>query len=75
MDKSFVYEPFGMSVHDWCAIRWSAYATRNSRHRVHTSRKNRRPRIPRPASNQSMTGSAYSCIEAVKMTRVYQADT
>lgn len=30
MDKSFVYEPFGMSVHDWCTIRWSAWATRDS---------------------------------------------
>jgi hypothetical protein len=42
---------------------------------AHTSRKNRRPRMPCPASSQSMTGSAYSCIEAVKITSVYQADT
>ena len=40
-----------------------------------TSLKNRRLSMPCPASSQSMTGSAYSCIEAVKITIVYQADT
>ena len=30
---------------------------------------------PRPASSQSITGSAYSGIEAVKMTRVYHEAT
>jgi len=40
-----------------------------------TSRKKRRARMPRPASNQSMTGSAYSCIEAVNTTRVYHPET
>ena len=40
-----------------------------------TSRKKRLPMMPRPASNQSITGSAYSCIDAVKITRVYQAET
>jgi hypothetical protein len=40
-----------------------------------TSLKSRLANIPRPPSSQSMTGSAYSCIEAVKMTRVYQPET
>ena len=40
-----------------------------------TSRKKRCGRMPRPASNQSMTGSAYSCIDAVKITRVYHPET
>jgi hypothetical protein len=40
-----------------------------------TSRKNLRPRMSCPASSQSITGSAYSFIDAVKITSVYQADT
>src|ERR1700761_3217878 len=48
--------------------------TRRKEPRRLTSRKNRRLMTPLPASNQSITGSAYSCIEAVKTTSVYQVD-
>lgn len=38
--------------------------------------RNKRPLImPLPASSQSMTGSAYSRSEAVKMMTVYQEET
>lgn len=40
-----------------------------------TSRNNLLDKMPDPASSQSMTGSAYSCMLAVKMTRVYHAET
>ena len=40
-----------------------------------TSRNKRRAKMPLPATNQSMTGSAYSCIDAVNTTSVYHAET
>jgi len=40
-----------------------------------TSRKNRPAINPLPWSSQSMTGSAYSCTEAVKMTTWYHVAT
>jgi len=41
----------------------------------HTSRKSRWTRMPRPASSQSITGSAYSFMDAVNITRVYHPET
>jgi len=40
-----------------------------------TSRNKRWSSMPRPASNQSITGSAYSCIDAVNITSVYHPET
>lgn len=42
---------------------------------VHESRKRRRLIRPRPPSSQSITGSAYSCTDAVKITTWYQEAT
>jgi hypothetical protein len=42
---------------------------------VQDSRKRRVLIMLRPWSSQSITGSAYSCIEAVNMTTVYHDET
>lgn len=52
----------------------SSFATEDETHRL-TSLNNLFPNMPRPPSSQSITGSAYSCIDAVKMTSVYHEET
>ena len=77
--RSFMYAPFACWTHDCLGPeeRVGQRRTQAGRDREvgRTSRKSRFANMPRPPSSQSMTGSAYSCIEAVKMTSVYQLET
>ena len=78
-------DPVRQRKDPWNMIHWVIEYT--TRHRcfiiqsktqawlARTSRNKRRPRMPLPASSQSMTGSAYSCMDAVKITSVYHAET